>query len=1075
MKTSDLPSATRFLNEQRQTSFNRSIKRLFSRLLFSFLTVLGFASTSAAAVFTSVTSGNLTDGATWGNQSPGVAGVDFPNASGEFITISSNHTITVTQNYSLKSINLESSSTLDIGVYTITITQALTLNGVINGSGLLKLSAANVPLYGSGTISSSFELDGNCTLATGSNIQLTASDLTIGTSSIFMNRGTLIVSNSIVGNDASSEFQNQDGSALHVGGELLTTGTLSALGTGNLVQYTGTSQTVKTTDQSILYDLVLSGSGEKYLETSFTVKGDLSLENQSSMKLDSNLTVILEGNLHIASLAITPINFQNSCLTLSGTSLQTISGGTSFADLTLNNSAGAELTSGSYDLTGTLTISDGNLETNNSLTLLSNSDGTARIAAISGSVSGDLTVQRFVDSNVTGWRNISTPVHGSLVSDLQDDIILTGFPGSDFPNFPFVNVVAYDETVTGISDNGYYYPTSSSDSMVSGQGFWIYFTPTTLDWTGSVNSDTAVIPVTYTNTGDAENDGWNFVGNPFASAFSWEEATLTNMTDQYWMYDPIAGNYAVWNQTTQSGTLGANGKIASGQGFMVHAVGSSPQLDLPQAAKVSNQGVSFKSSGNMTPEITFRLTSNQSTYYDDAILRFDSAASNDFDFQYDVTKIFSGTPTAPGIATQSSDSFDLALNSMGQLAQDVVIPLHIQSSLAADLTIDVWDLQGFDDYNCIMLEDQLTGTWVDLKTTNSYTFNFTELASSDRLFLHLTSRVQLEGSNPTCSGIGDGYIAAHGTGTPPYNFMWQDLQGNVLGVEFNVPSSDTLNWLSSGTFVVTAQSANSFCHTSYDTITLVSPSPIIITNTTTDATCFGESDGTVQLAVSGGTGPLSVIWNDGQFGQNIGNLTSGTYEATVSDSTGCSFVYLVQIQEPAEVVANFSTNASTFNLQQNPIVDFTNTSQGATTYFWNFGNGNSSTDVNPEEQYTEAGTYLVDMIATNGPCVDQVQSIVIIEGESDEDGSLVSLNEQNPSTEWDYSLTDNQLRVEWGSNAQISAIKLFDSSGQLLAQHFTPRDSHSAKFELSNHSSGVYFLTVEGVTTSTRKLLYLGQ
>jgi hypothetical protein len=70
MQTSDLPSITRFLNEQRQTFFNRSIKRLFSRLLFSFLTVLGFASISGAAVFTSVTSGNLTDGATWGNQYP---------------------------------------------------------------------------------------------------------------------------------------------------------------------------------------------------------------------------------------------------------------------------------------------------------------------------------------------------------------------------------------------------------------------------------------------------------------------------------------------------------------------------------------------------------------------------------------------------------------------------------------------------------------------------------------------------------------------------------------------------------------------------------------------------------------------------------------------------------------------------------------------------------------------------------------------------------------------------------------------------------------------------------------------
>ncbi len=52
----------------------------------------------------------------------------------------------------------------------------------------------------------------------------------------------------------------------------------------------------------------------------------------------------------------------------------------------------------------------------------------------------------------------------------------------------------------------------------------------------------------------------------------------------------------------------------------------------------------------------------------------------------------------------------------------------------------------------------------------------------------------------------------------------------------------------------------------------------------------------------------------------------------------------------------------------NAVVLFANTSQNATSYQWNFGDGESSTDVNPWHQFTTAGTYTVSLIALSDGC-----------------------------------------------------------------------------------------------------------
>ncbi len=74
-------------------------------------------------------------------------------------------------------------------------------------------------------------------------------------------------------------------------------------------------------------------------------------------------------------------------------------------------------------------------------------------------------------------------------------------------------------------------------------------------------------------------------------------------------------------------------------------------------------------------------------------------------------------------------------------------------------------------------------------------------------------------------------------------------------------------------------------------------------------------------------------------------------------------------------------------------VDFTNSSQGASSYLWDFGDSNSSSDENPSYTFTEIGTYEVKLTATNEyGCFDSYTSPIISVLEPIVDVMLMNLN-----------------------------------------------------------------------------------
>lgn len=119
-------------------------------------------------------------------------------------------------------------------------------------------------------------------------------------------------------------------------------------------------------------------------------------------------------------------------------------------------------------------------------------------------------------------------------------------------------------------------------------------------------------------------------------------------------------------------------------------------------------------------------------------------------------------------------------------------------------------------------------------------------------------------------------------------------------------------------------------------------------------------------------GGLFYQWNFGDGNSSVASnpthtfTESGTYttQLIVQGANGCVDTASAYVNVSAIPVADF-TVAPILICGPDVIVQFTNNSQGAQGYVWDFGNGSTSILNNPSQDYLEVGTFEVSLTATN--------------------------------------------------------------------------------------------------------------
>ena len=227
------------------------------------------------------------------------------------------------------------------------------------------------------------------------------------------------------------------------------------------------------------------------------------------------------------------------------------------------------------------------------------------------------------------------------------------------------------------------------------------------------------------------------------------------------------------------------------------------------------------------------------------------------------------------------------------------------------------------------------------------TSSFVLVGSNSPISLALVTQ-----TNVSCSGNSNGFlnVAASG-GTAPYTYSWS-----------NGGSGSAIINLSAGNYTVTVTDANG-C-TGSSTYTITQPSNPLAVNLVSafDVNCYGASTGSITVNASGGQGTYSYAWSNGQTGQQILNLSAGTYTVTVTDGSGCSVQLTQAITEPTSgITATLRTkNDATCGGQNGAVaVDITG---GTSPYIYSWSRGGNTDSIGG----LGAGTYSLTVLDASG-------------------------------------------------------------------------------------------------------------
>jgi len=361
------------------------------------------------------------------------------------------------------------------------------------------------------------------------------------------------------------------------------------------------------------------------------------------------------------------------------------SGTTQTKDLKISHTGDSQLNNRIL-VSGSLAITNGNLNANNNLTLLSTATGNAVIAPVpSGSnITGKVTVQRYIKQGKRAFRFLTPSVN-------TDDFISNNWQLSTHITGSTTGTNGFDATGTG---NPSMYTYNNSQATGSGwsaiantnatnlnakQGYRILIrgdrnvninaaslsnmnNPVTLSATGTVVTGNVVINSSsipeINNTTNTTTNGYSLVGNPYVNTIDWNTLTKSGLTDAYYTWDANMGTaaqrgrYVVFSSSTGTSNMASavNQYIQPGQAFFVKntTLGTAGTITFTESNKVGTNVNStfFRTSESALARLDLQVYDTSelalgSYPIDAAVAVFDNQFTNGIEIG-DVTKLSTG-------------------------------------------------------------------------------------------------------------------------------------------------------------------------------------------------------------------------------------------------------------------------------------------------------------------------------------------------------------------------------------------------------------------------------------------------
>lgn len=143
--------------------------------------------------------------------------------------------------------------------------------------------------------------------------------------------------------------------------------------------------------------------------------------------------------------------------------------------------------------------------------------------------------------------------------------------------------------------------------------------------------------------------------------------------------------------------------------------------------------------------------------------------------------------------------------------------------------------------------------------------------------------------------------------------------------------------------------------------------PAYTANMSSTQSACGGATGTATVSVTGGPGPFTYMWSNGQTTSTANGLAAGNYTVTATDGSGCGVVGSVSVSNPnAPSINSVTPTAALCNGGTGSVTANVTGGTSPYTYAWSNG-GSGSTITVPAGTYSVTVTDAAGCVVSGGP------------------------------------------------------------------------------------------------------------